>query len=146
MLPVDYLPAARRDFDESFDWYAKQSPQAAIRFANAIDAALIAAASDPLRFAAVDAQHRECLVRRFPFRVIYRIVQSRILVVGVAPRKTAPRILEGPEVSRLSSAQCRRADPTVDSSMRSKKRESQMTPFRERKHPAHHFRAEFAIP
>ena len=25
MLPVDYLPGARRDFDESFDWYAEQS-------------------------------------------------------------------------------------------------------------------------
>ena len=40
MRPVDYLPDARRDFDESFDWYAKRSAVAAERFSNAVDAAL----------------------------------------------------------------------------------------------------------
>ena len=43
MLPVDYLPGARRDFDESFDWYADRSTSAAVRFADAVDAALSAA-------------------------------------------------------------------------------------------------------
>ncbi len=66
MLPVDYLPGARRDFDESFDWYAERSTEAAVRFANAVDAALTAVATDPERFAAVDHVHRECPVRRFP--------------------------------------------------------------------------------
>ena len=32
MKPVDYLPVARRDFDESFDWYAERSTIAAERF------------------------------------------------------------------------------------------------------------------
>jgi plasmid stabilization system protein ParE len=90
MLPVDYLPAARRDFDESFDWYAGQSAEAAIRFANAIDAALVAIASAPLRFVAVDDQHRECPVRRFPFRIVYRIIESRVIVVAVAHAKRRP--------------------------------------------------------
>jgi len=60
MLPVDYLPGARRDFDESFDWYAERSKLAAARFVIAVDAALSAIAADPQRFAAVDDLHRAC--------------------------------------------------------------------------------------
>jgi len=87
MRPVDYLPGARRDFDESFDWYAERSAQAAVRFANAVDAALTALATDPERFAALDRVHRECPVRRFPFRIVYRVVENRVLVVAIAHAK-----------------------------------------------------------
>lgn len=90
MLPVDYLPGARRDFDESFDWYLERSAETAIRFANAVDAALTAVAADPQRFAAVDERHRECPVKRFPFRIVYRVVENRVLVVAVAHAKRRP--------------------------------------------------------
>jgi len=90
MLPVDYLPAARHDFDQSFDWYAARSAQAAIRFANAVDAALAIIAAHPERFPAIDEAHRECLVARYPFRVVYRLTENRILIVAVAHAKRRP--------------------------------------------------------
>ena len=90
MLPVDYLPGARRDFDESFDWYAARSLQAAVRFANAVDAALSTVAADPERFAVVDNLHRAYPVKRFPFRMIYRVLEDRILVVAIAHAKRRP--------------------------------------------------------
>ena len=90
MLPVDYLPGARRDFDASFDWYLERSAEAAARFANAVDAALTAVAADPERFAVVDQLHRQCPVRRFPFRIVYRVVENRVLVVAVAHAKRRP--------------------------------------------------------
>jgi plasmid stabilization system protein ParE len=90
MLPADYLPGARRDFDESFDWYAARSAQAAVRFANAIDAALAALCADPERFARIDDRHRECPVKRFPFRIVYRVVDGRVLVVAIAHAKRRP--------------------------------------------------------
>ena len=90
MLPVDYLPAARRDFEESFDWYAERSMQAAARFVNAVDAALSFIAAYPKQFAAVDGFHRECPVKRFPFRIVYRVAADRILVVAIAHAKRRP--------------------------------------------------------
>jgi len=90
MIPVDLLPGARRDFDDSFDWYATRSDVAAERFSNGIDATLAMIAADPRRFAAVDSIHRECLVPRFPFRIIYRIETTRIVVVAVAHAKRRP--------------------------------------------------------
>jgi plasmid stabilization system protein ParE len=90
MLPVDYLPGARRDFDESFGWYAERSVQAALRFVSAVEAALSAIALDPKRFAAIDAVHRECPVGHFPFRVVFRVAVDRIVVVAIAHAKRRP--------------------------------------------------------
>jgi plasmid stabilization system protein ParE len=42
--------AAREEFDEAFDWYAKRSTGAAIGFASEIDAAIEKVAADPGRF------------------------------------------------------------------------------------------------
>ena len=74
MLPIEYLPGARRDFDESFDWYADRSTQAAVRFAAAVEAALVRASADPTTFASRDGVHRECPVKKFPFQIVYRLV------------------------------------------------------------------------
>ncbi len=90
MSPVDFLPGARRDFDESFEWYARRSPQAAIGFADAVDAALFKIAASPGRFAAVDEVHRECPIQRFPFRIVFRVAAERIVIVAVAHAKRRP--------------------------------------------------------
>ena|SRR5689334_17943442 len=90
MMPVDYLPGARRDFDESFDWYAQRSALAAERFVSAIDAALLRIAAGPEQFALVDQLHRGCIVKRFPFRIIYRVESGRIVVVAIAHAKRRP--------------------------------------------------------
>ena len=90
MKPVDYLPGARRDFDESFDWYAERSAVAVGRFTTAVDAALREIAADPERFSRIDAHHHGCTVKRFPFRIVDRIEPTKILVVTVAHAKRRP--------------------------------------------------------
>ncbi len=90
MLPVDFLPGARRDFDESFDWYAERSRHAAVRFAGAVNLTLAAITAGPERFAPVDEIHRACPVRRFPFRVVYRVAAGSIVVVAIAHAKRHP--------------------------------------------------------
>ncbi len=60
MPPIEYLPGARRDFDESFDWYAARRTRAAQRFVAAVDAALTSLANDPMRFVSPDGVHHEC--------------------------------------------------------------------------------------
>ena len=90
MSQVDYLSGARRDFDESFDWYAGRSTQAAVRFAAAVDAALERVAANPTQFASPDGVHRECPLKKFPFRIVYRVADNRVLVVAIAHAKRRP--------------------------------------------------------
>jgi plasmid stabilization system protein ParE len=95
MVSVDLLPAARQDFDESFDWYACRSSEAAERFSRAVDDALRRIAKTPNQFAKVDRRHLACPVTRFPFRIIYRIEADRILVVVVVHAKRRPFYWKG---------------------------------------------------
>jgi plasmid stabilization system protein ParE len=90
MPPIDFLAGARSDFDESFDWYAQRSTQAAVRFAATVDAALDKVAANPAQFASPDGVHRECPVKRFPFRIVYRLVDNRVLIVAIAHAKQRP--------------------------------------------------------
>jgi plasmid stabilization system protein ParE len=90
MLPIDFLPGSKEDFDQSFNWYASKSSGVAERFTNAINDALAEIANDPERFAKIDDCHRERLVRKFPFRIIYRILKSNVLIVAVAHAKRRP--------------------------------------------------------
>src|SRR5436190_9685056 len=48
--PIEFHQGAREDFDDSFDWYAKRIPEAAIAFAAAIDDAILEALANPHRF------------------------------------------------------------------------------------------------
>jgi plasmid stabilization system protein ParE len=90
MQTIDFLSGARLDFDESFDWYAVRSTQAAVRFAASVDVALAEIAANPHQFASRDGVHRECPLKSFPFRVVYRLAQNRILVVAIAHAKRRP--------------------------------------------------------
>jgi plasmid stabilization system protein ParE len=90
MPPLEFLIDARRDFDSSFDWYAERSSQVAVRFAAAIDAALARIAANPVQFASCDGVHRQCPVKRFPYRVVYRLIDHQILVVAIAHAKRRP--------------------------------------------------------
>jgi plasmid stabilization system protein ParE len=90
MIPVDLLPGARVDFDESFDWYAARSRLAAERFTIAVNDALKTIAENPELFAAIDPIHRACLVKRFPYRIVYRIEPDQIVVIAIAHAKRRP--------------------------------------------------------
>ena len=90
MRPVDFLPAARIDFDQAFDWYSKRSQLAADRFETAVNVSLRSIAVDPERFAVVRPHYHGCRVERFPYRLIYQIEPTRILVVAVAHAKRRP--------------------------------------------------------
>ena len=90
MLPIDYLPAARCDFDASFDWYAERRAQAAVRFADAVDEALARVCASPTRFPSNDGMHRESPFKKFPFRFVYRVIEDRVLVVAIAHAKRRP--------------------------------------------------------
>ena len=79
MLPIDYLSGAYRDFDDSFDWHFERSAQAAIRFADAVDASLLQVAAEPTRSVGADGVHRECPVKKSPFRIVYRLAENRVL-------------------------------------------------------------------
>lgn len=90
MLPIQLLPEARQDFDQSFDWYASRSDVAAERFTLAIEAGLARIAKDAAMLPHANARHQYCPVSRFPFRIIFRVLSDRISIVAIAHAKRQP--------------------------------------------------------
>lgn len=87
---IEFHSGARRDFDESLDWYAAKSVVAAVRFVASVEAALAIVAESPLRFGTSDSACRECPLKRFPFRIVYRVVDDRVLIMAIAHTRRRP--------------------------------------------------------
>ena len=90
MIPFDFFADAKAELDESFDWYAQRSVRAASNFTNAVNAALERISTDPEQFPKIDETQRDCPVKRFPYRIVFRVETDRILVVAVAHAKRRP--------------------------------------------------------
>jgi len=90
MASVIIISAVEIDYTESLTWYAERSIDVANDFDAEFDRALSQIVSDPERFPLCDSRHRYFLLRRFPFRIIYRIVRGDIVVIAVAHGSRSP--------------------------------------------------------
>lgn len=90
MIDVVICSAAEKDYAESLSWYAERSKEAAAGFDDALDQALSSIAKAPERFPKCDERHRYYLMRRHPFRIIYRLSETRLQVIAIAHTSRDP--------------------------------------------------------
>ncbi len=90
MGEIGICSAAEVDFTESLKWYADRSKEAARAFSAEFDRALTQIVEQPERFPNCDERHRYYMMRRFPFRIIFRIVAEGIIVIAVAHTSRSP--------------------------------------------------------
>ncbi len=84
MASLIVCSAAENDYTESLCWYAVRSATAAHDFDAEFSRALDEILSDPSRFPLCDLRQRYFLMRRFPFRIIYRMDGGDVIVIAVA--------------------------------------------------------------
>jgi plasmid stabilization system protein ParE len=84
VVNVSFLPAADADYQDARAWYATRSRQAAAGFEAAVAVAVKEIADNPELYNLLDDRHRRCMLRRFPYSLIYRVEALGILVVAVA--------------------------------------------------------------
>ena len=89
-MRVDFHPDAVAELSESANWYAERSAVSARNFLVAVDLAVASVVNDPERFARIDDRHRSCSVLKFPFQIVFRLDNSRIVIVAVAHAKRRP--------------------------------------------------------
>jgi plasmid stabilization system protein ParE len=82
--------AAELDFTKALRWYAQQSQRAAEAFDAEFEEILRVIEADPNCFPLCDQRHRFCLMRRYPYQVIYREYGDAIAVIAVAHAKRKP--------------------------------------------------------
>ena len=83
--------AAVLDVAEARDWYDGRRVGLGMEFVAAFEQALLAIADHPMRFRVVLRDVRQALVRRFPYRVLYRIQGDRLVVIACFHASRDPR-------------------------------------------------------
>lgn len=90
-IPVVLLDAAEADLAEARGWYRNCRPSLEADFDLCVEHALERITRNPLAHPAVYSDFRRTLVRRFPYRVFFRLAGDRIIVVAVMHSRRDPR-------------------------------------------------------
>lgn len=91
-LEVVFRAAARREFIEAAAWYEAQRVGLGAEFLSEIERCIASAAEHPQLYAAVRADIRRVVTRRFPYAVYYRQRDKLIVVLAVFHGRRHPRI------------------------------------------------------
>ena len=89
-LPIDYHPMARLEAMEAFDWYRERSLPAAQRFQRELEEAQRAIQDLPDAWPGYLAGTRHYLLKRFPYGVVFRRVESQIEILAIAHTRREP--------------------------------------------------------
>jgi plasmid stabilization system protein ParE len=83
-------PGAEEDYVEAFAWYFERATTVAYDFEHEVERALRLAAQNPLRWPKFDDVRRRIILRKFPYSIIYEIMDSRIVILAVAHGRRKP--------------------------------------------------------
>jgi plasmid stabilization system protein ParE len=90
-VQIELHRLARKEMNQSFDWYQARSQSAAQRFRDAVRDAIEIVRKTPTRYARNSKFTRSAPVLKFPYRVIYSIEPECLFVVAIAHAKRRPR-------------------------------------------------------
>lgn len=90
-MAVVVRPLAEADLDEAFAWYESRSVSLGVDFLRAVDACFDAIAAAPLAYPVVYRGTRRALLRRFPYAVLYIVVDDRIHILACSHTSLHPR-------------------------------------------------------
>lgn len=89
-LNLEIHPEAALEFERSYEYYASRSIIAADAFLHEIDAALEGILENPLLWPRYLEGYRRRVLSRFPFSIVYRVVDDVVEVVGIVHDKKRP--------------------------------------------------------
>lgn len=75
---------ARDEYAAAYAWYEERNPGAALRFAAAIEKALRLIPQTPELWGKIDDEHRRCVVKGFPYAIIYLVHEELVHVIAFA--------------------------------------------------------------
>lgn len=92
MLPYFFAPEAEREFDEAFDYYERQLPGLGDRFLDNVTRTVELICRMPTVAACIFLDARRRSLNRFPYVVIYRVVNDTVQVISVFHTSRNPDI------------------------------------------------------
>jgi len=82
-MKYEFHPEALEEYRQTALWYAEREPGIALRFTASVEDAISRVLDAPTRWRVIDEDVRRCLVRIFPYAVLYTIEADFLLIVAV---------------------------------------------------------------
>lgn len=76
MTPVWIDDAAEAEFLAAVEWYAERGADLATRFVDDVERVLALVGESPLRWPIRRGRARQCLLREFPYAIVYRYAEG----------------------------------------------------------------------
>lgn len=89
-MKVSFHPQAANEFEDAVIYYEDCQIGLGKQLAQEIDAAIQLVLAYPLAWALVDHQVRRMLVRRFPFGLLYTVMNDNVYILAVMNLNKAP--------------------------------------------------------
>lgn len=83
-MNIRFLKPAQEELDNAVEWYNQQSQNLDIKFLNEVNISLKRIAEYPYLCAEIDENIRRCLVKRFPYGLIYGVDEHQKVIVIIA--------------------------------------------------------------
>ncbi len=90
MTPIKPSIGARLELLDAIDYYNRQRPGLGEDFLAEVDQLCAAIVANPLRWAPDARGRRRALMKRFPYKLIFRVRAKDIYLVAAAHNKRAP--------------------------------------------------------
>jgi plasmid stabilization system protein ParE len=90
-LRLVFRPEAEEEIAASAEWYELRRAELAAEFLRALDAAVASVTRSPLRFPELHPGMRRCLLRRFPYSLIYSVSSEEIVIISCTHWRQNPR-------------------------------------------------------
>ena len=82
-MNFSFHPEAEKEFNQAIDYYEDLQENLGLEFAQEIFDAIQRITKYPLAWQSMTSETRRCLTNRFPFGIIYQIVEKQIVVIAV---------------------------------------------------------------
>lgn len=89
-MTTEFLEAAAVEAEEAFEYYEQRQSGLGESFRTEIEMALTRIEARPLGMPLIDDRSRKYRLRRFPYNLIYRVLDDRILIIAVAHDRRKP--------------------------------------------------------
>jgi plasmid stabilization system protein ParE len=90
MKPVRFILPAEQEMLDAAMYYESKAHMLGEDFLDRVDAAVSDIVENPQRWPIVRFNVRRRLVRRYPFAVLYRVVENEIVILAVMHQKRHP--------------------------------------------------------
>ena len=89
-MKITFLEAAQSEFDDTIDYYEEQRSGLGFEFEEEVGQALERISHYPEAWSPLTSRVRRCLIKRFPFSVIYEHRPELLIIVAIQNHHQKP--------------------------------------------------------